>query len=212
MPYKDPEKGREKHRNYMREVWYPQNRKKHIGYVTNLKRTISEFISEYKKEKNCVDCGFKGSICPQVLEFDHLGDKKFEISMFTKHTLSLDRVKKEIEKCDLVCANCHRIRTVGRRDKTSVTPKVAKKTLEKDWFVYILKCEDGTLYTGITTELERRFEEHKSGNGARYTRSRGAAECVYTEKHATRSEALVRESAIKKMKRQDKLLLGNIEK
>ncbi|MEI6316201.1 MAG: hypothetical protein WCO65_00535 [bacterium] len=115
MPYKDIVKRREHHKNYMREVWYPQNKDKHIKYVTNLKRSISNFILIYKNDKQCLDCGFKGSICPQVLEFDHLRNKKFEIAMFTKHTLSLDKVKKEIEKCDLVCANCHRIRTFKRR-------------------------------------------------------------------------------------------------
>ncbi len=101
----------------MREVWYPKNRSKHIGYVKNLKEKLASFIEDYKKTRVCMDCGFKGSKCPQVLEFDHLRDKKFEISLHKRYILSLDRLKEEIEKCELVCANCHRIRTVQRLKK-----------------------------------------------------------------------------------------------
>ncbi len=76
------------------------------------------------------------------------------------------------------------------------------------WFVYILKCEDGSLYTGITTDLERRFLEHKNKKGARYTRSHGVVERVYSEQCDSRSAALVREAVIKKMTREQKLMLG----
>ena len=65
------------------------------------------------------------------------------------------------------------------------------------WFTYILECEDKSLYTGVTTDVKRRFLEHKSGKGGNYTRSHGAIKIVYTEKHATRSEALKRELKIK---------------
>lgn len=80
------------------------------------------------------------------------------------------------------------------------------------WLVYILKCEDDSLYTGITTDLARRFEEHKNKKGARYTRSHSVTECVYTEECASRSEALVREAAIKKLKREAKIALLNTQK
>ncbi len=115
MPYKDLNKGREHHAKYMREVWYPQNKVKHIGYIHNLKKKIYDYISTYKKNNQCLDCGFSGSIFPEVLEFDHLTDKKFEVSTFFKYTTNLDRVKNEIAKCELICANCHRIRTAKRR-------------------------------------------------------------------------------------------------
>ncbi len=75
------------------------------------------------------------------------------------------------------------------------------------YFVYILECEDGSLYTGITTELARRLEEHKAGKGGQYTRSRGAKRIVYTEKCADRSKALKREVDIKRLSRTEKLLL-----
>ncbi len=115
MPYKDKEKKKENHKRYMREIWYPKNKKKHIGYIANIKSKISDYIFEYKKSHSCMDCGFLGKDYPEVLEFDHLRDKKFAISMFYVHTSGFNVVKREMEKCDIVCSNCHRIRTAKRR-------------------------------------------------------------------------------------------------
>lgn len=75
------------------------------------------------------------------------------------------------------------------------------------WFVYILTCKDGSLYTGITTNLERRFSEHSNSKGGHYTSSHGAQKISYTEKHKTRSLASKREAAIKKLTRAKKLEL-----
>jgi len=77
------------------------------------------------------------------------------------------------------------------------------------YFVYILKCADDTLYTGITTELERRIEEHNgSDKGAKYTRVRRPVSLVYSEEHLDRSSASKREYEIKKkMSRTEKLAL-----
>ena len=76
-----------------------------------------------------------------------------------------------------------------------------------DWHVYIVECADGTFYTGITTNLERRLLEHNSGKGARYTSGRGPVSLVYAQRAANRSEAGARESHIKKLKREDKIRL-----
>jgi len=70
--------------------------------------------------------------------------------------------------------------------------------------VYILECGDGSLYTGITTDLERRFQEHKEGIGSSYTRAKKVRRIVYTETCKNRSEASKREAAIKKMNVTDK--------
>lgn len=76
------------------------------------------------------------------------------------------------------------------------------------WFVYILRCADASLYTGITTSLERRTREHNEGRaGAKYTKVRRPVELVYSEVAANRSEASRREAEIKRMSRADKLLL-----
>lgn len=77
------------------------------------------------------------------------------------------------------------------------------------YFVYIIECADDTLYTGITTDVSRRFDEHKSGMGAHYTKVRGVKKLLYTEEHPNRSSALKREAAIKKLRREAKLLLKN---
>jgi len=76
------------------------------------------------------------------------------------------------------------------------------------YFVYLLECADDTIYTGITTDLKRRLKEHKDGAGARYTRGHGAKKIIYSERYATRSAALRREAAIKRLSRGEKLLLA----
>lgn len=82
-----------------------------------------------------------------------------------------------------------------------------------DWVVYIMLCADGTLYTGITTDIERRTKEHNSGAGAKYTRSRRPVKPVYVEKCADKGAALRREIEIKRISREKKLRLidGKIE-
>ncbi|MGA9573341.1 MAG: GIY-YIG nuclease family protein [Lysobacterales bacterium] len=82
------------------------------------------------------------------------------------------------------------------------------KTADPPWCVYIIEASDGRLYTGITTDVERRFGEHSgTSRGARFFRGRKPVEIVYTESHPDRGSALRRESAIKKLKRGRKLEL-----
>ena len=75
------------------------------------------------------------------------------------------------------------------------------------WYVYIIRCRGGTLYTGITNDVQARFQAHQKGKGAKYTRGRGPLELVYTEICADKSEALKRELAIKALPREEKLKL-----
>ncbi len=79
------------------------------------------------------------------------------------------------------------------------------------YFVYILKCKDGSLYTGIATDVERRFKQHQNGKGGHYTSSRQVVAILYKEEHPDRSSALKREAQIKKLSRKEKLELINIE-
>lgn len=76
-----------------------------------------------------------------------------------------------------------------------------------DYWVYILLCGDNTLYTGITTDVERRFKEHQNGVGAKYTRGRSPLRVVYREACPDKSSALRREYAIKQLPRAKKLEL-----
>ncbi|MEX0652385.1 MAG: GIY-YIG nuclease family protein [Candidatus Paceibacterota bacterium] len=75
------------------------------------------------------------------------------------------------------------------------------------YYVYILECEDDSLYTGITTDIERRLEEHRSGKASHYTAAHGARAIVYTEELEDRGKALRREVEIKKLPREKKLAL-----
>lgn len=77
--------------------------------------------------------------------------------------------------------------------------------MDTTWYLYILRCADGSLYTGITTDVERRLEEHRSGKGAKYTRGRGPLKLVYREVCGSHSDALKREYAVKQLVRKDKL-------
>lgn len=77
-------------------------------------------------------------------------------------------------------------------------------SIEKKHYVYILKCSDGTLYTGWTTDVQKRLAAHNSGKGAKYTRSRLPAELVYTEEYDDKIEAQKREYAIKQLSRLEK--------
>lgn len=79
--------------------------------------------------------------------------------------------------------------------------------MESVWYLYILRCRDGSLYTGITTDVERRFEAHQSGKGAKYTRGRGPLELVYREECGDHSTALKRELEIKALPREKKQIL-----
>jgi len=72
------------------------------------------------------------------------------------------------------------------------------------WFVYILRCADGTLYTGITNDLQRRCQRHNQGKASRYTCCRRPVRLIYNETVADRSEALRREAAIKGLSRRQK--------
>lgn len=80
------------------------------------------------------------------------------------------------------------------------------------YFVYLIKCEGGSIYTGITTDVKRRFKEHKDKLGGHYTRAHKAEKILHTEEYQTRSEALKREAEIKKFSRNKKLELVKADK
>lgn len=76
------------------------------------------------------------------------------------------------------------------------------------YFLYILECSDGAFYTGITNDVQRRFNQHKKGQGGRYTSTKEIVSIIYTEEHPDRLSALRREAQIKKWRRQRKLDLA----
>lgn len=83
-----------------------------------------------------------------------------------------------------------------------------RKVKSKPYFLYVLQCADKTFYTGITTDLSRRVEEHNTGKvGAKYTRIRRPVELVYSKRYKDRSKASIAEAQIKKLPRAQKLAL-----
>ena len=81
---------------------------------------------------------------------------------------------------------------------------IVRRHLKRDWLVYILRCKDGSFYTGATNNMGSRLKMHNGGMGARYTRARRPVELIYYENGMTRSQALTRECAIKVMSRPKK--------
>ncbi|MBV9258860.1 MAG: hypothetical protein JO215_12670 [Ktedonobacteraceae bacterium] len=108
-PFKDPERRREYHKKYHKEIWYPQHRQDRLDRSREKKRKIQEWYREYKKTLRCADCGQSH---PATLEFHHLdpAQKDFHVSQILHETTSLRRLQEEIAKCVVLCANCHRIR------------------------------------------------------------------------------------------------------
>ncbi len=79
------------------------------------------------------------------------------------------------------------------------------------WFVYVIQCVDGSFYTGATNNLEKRFLEHKTGKGGRYTRSHKVIKIIYSERFLTKSEALKKEFEIKSWSRLKKIKNLNLD-
>jgi len=91
-------------------------KEKTIQRTRDMRSSNRKYIQDYKQSHPCVDCGEDYPYW--MKDFDHLENKKFNISRFSRQSWSLDDVKKEISKCDVVCANCHRNRTYLRSIKT----------------------------------------------------------------------------------------------
>src|SRR5882757_10569168 len=92
--------------------WYEKNKAKHVANVSIRKKIVVErvkvFVKELKESSPCTDCGNKYP--SYVMDFDHLGDKEYQIANMVQSGYDIPSVQKEIDKCEIVCANCHRIR------------------------------------------------------------------------------------------------------
>ncbi len=82
--------------------------------------------------------------------------------------------------------------------------KAAKRRIKEAWFLYMLRCSDDTIYTGITKDIERRLTMHNNGKASRYTRIRRPVVLQYQEKCKSRTQALIRECAAKALPREKK--------
>lgn len=112
MPYKNKEDQQAAWRRY-----YYRNKTKHRTINDTRKKELALFVDRIK-QKPCADCN--GEFAAVCMDFDHLGDKTNAISSMVLHGCSKETILREIAKCELVCANCHRIRTLRRRQTGKV--------------------------------------------------------------------------------------------
>lgn len=126
MPLKDryqSERWKEYQRTYHRS-WHQRHKEKRLAKVYARKAAIHEYIQGLKNQLHCVDCGERH---PATLQFHHLNseDKTFAIGKAVYRGFSLDRIKKEIQKCIVLCANCHAIRHYNMRNQKQSVPGIA---------------------------------------------------------------------------------------
>ena len=133
MPYKDrsryqSEEYKEHQRNYQRS-WHQRNKERRLAKLYEKKAAIYEYMQGIKNQLCCADCGERH---PATLQFHHLNseNKTFTIGDAVTRGFSLDKIKKEIEKCIVLCANCHFIRHYNMRGKKQTSPGIAGE-LEK---------------------------------------------------------------------------------
>ena len=106
MPYKDPVERREYHREYMKKVWYPRNRKKHKNMVARRRKDLRAWVHELKISLSCNRCPEGDVFC---LDFHHRRkDKELSIAKTVTQGWSKKRILEEIAKCEILCSNCHR--------------------------------------------------------------------------------------------------------
>lgn len=108
MPYKNPFDPRAK---LVRRKHYYKNKQKYLEQKEKRKQLAKDLIIELKSVP-CADCG--QTYPPYVMDFDHQEDKEFIIALAPTKGYSLERIRREVEKCEIVCSNCHRIRTFNR--------------------------------------------------------------------------------------------------
>ena len=139
MPFRDKsryqsEEWKEYQRNYQRS-WHQRHRAERLARLRQrkavIKATASEYTQNLKSQLCCVDCGQRH---PATLHFHHLHaeDKEFNIGHAVSGGISLDRIKKEIEKCIVLCANCHAIRHYNMRNKGQASPGIVGELEEID--------------------------------------------------------------------------------
>ena len=106
------------------------------------------------------------------------------------------------------------LKVMQEKEKKKSRRKNRRKNPEKPWLLYILKCSDNSFYTGITNDITRRLKMHSNGKASRYTRTRRPIELLYQESCKSRTQAMVRECAVKAFSRKEKeklvLCMSNI--
>jgi hypothetical protein len=132
MPFKDPEKKRQYQKEYFQKYYARPDRKERLKkQVRERKRSIRAWYLEYKSKQSCIVCGMSGEKNPWAIEFHHRDptEKSDLVSSFVASGYSRKRIEEEIEKCDILCANCHRSKHFQERnaDGSSLFEKVSSR-------------------------------------------------------------------------------------
>ena len=145
MPFRDnsryqSEEWKEYQRNYQRN-WHQRHRAKRLARIYKRKVAIREYVQNIRSQLYCVDCGQRH---PATLHFHHLNseDKVFDISYAANRGFSPDRIKKEIEKCIVLGANCHAIRHYNMRQNEQISPGIAGEFEELNTLLVISPEEE----------------------------------------------------------------------
>jgi transcription elongation factor Elf1 len=120
-PFKDPERRRQYHQQYHKEKWYPLHKEERMKRSKQQRQDLVKWYQEYKKTLKCADCGQNH---PATLEFHHLdpAQKEVNVSRLIADSTSMRKLKEEIAKCVVLCANCHRIRHWNERQGNTEEP------------------------------------------------------------------------------------------
>ena len=145
MPFKDPsryqsEEWKEYMRNYQRS-WHQRHKEKRLAKAYERKGAIRDYIQKMKSQLRCVDCGQRH---PATLHFHHRNseNKAFNIGEAVEKGFSLDRIKKEIEKCIVLCANCHFKRHYNMRNQNQTSPGIAGELEELNTILAVSPAEE----------------------------------------------------------------------
>ena len=145
MPFKDrsryqSEEWKEYQRNYQRS-WHQRHKAKRLARIYERKAATYEYVQEIKSQLCCADCGERH---PATLQFHHINseDKMFNVADAVRNGISLDRIKKEIGKCIVLCANCHAIRHFNMRNKKQTSPGIAGELEELNTLLAVSPDEE----------------------------------------------------------------------
>ena len=117
MPYKEDKQRLEYNKKYYKEnknkakQYYTENKEKYRDRNTQIRQRNKQFLDEYKLQKGCKNCGFNSHACS--LDFHHIDDKTENVSRLSKNCNSIKKLTEEVNKCIILCANCHRIKHYG---------------------------------------------------------------------------------------------------
>ena len=164
MPWKDSEKAREYQKKYQAK-WHQDHKAARLAEIYRRKAEVYWYIQDLKASLRCADCGFKH---PAALQFHHRNkeEKVFNIGDAGRRKLSLERVKAEIKKCIVLCANCHAIRHWTER-KASQSPSIAAGIAEAEQHLKATRAEREAyeLVFGTSGDPDTEYQDYQEYYG-----------------------------------------------